>query len=555
VSSKRRTPPEAPSVKAAKRARTRAPAAAPVDAAPEPGPVAEADSLDGFRVRGKRPRKTSPPAVTVPVVEAAPLVEATPVVEPVPVVEAAVVEAAPVVEGPAPRPSKRARKASPPVVLAPPVEAPAAETPVTAEPTPAPPATPETEPLPVELESVALAEAALVEAALEAPALAEASPLPAVDALAPPVVESAPAPPPLALDPAAERAVMDAAIAAIEGARPRNLEMQLEALLFSTSSPLTEDELAAALLVSRDEAVRALRALERTLETRPSSIALWSRPKGGQPAYILDVKAPFRRDVAALAPPALRVALVETLALIALNQPVSQRRLVAERGGTVYEHVRELGELGYVQKQRKGINFYLKTTATFASEFGLPDEPELIRQALAKAAGLSGATSAITSNRVWMQGEPPPELQASMAEAQAVAAEAARVAAAAEEAEAARLAAEAAAAEAAAVAAAEAAAAAAATAAAEAAAREAQLAAEAEAAAKLAAEMAKAPAEDCLVAGAEATPLGKGKKKRRAVASSVANALAEAEATDAPAEAPDPLRDVLSGLGGSGLAW
>ncbi len=219
-------------------------------------------------------------------------------------------------------------------------------------------------------------------------------------------------PPPPPLDPAVEQAVMGAAIAAIEGARPRNLEMALEALLFSTNQPLTESELAAALGSSAEEVKCALASLEKTLSERPSSISLWSRAKNGQPAWILDVKAAFRRDVAALAPPALRVALVETLALIALNQPVSQRRLVSERGSTVYEHVRELTELGYVQRARRGINFYLKTTPEFANEFGLPNEPEAIRHALAKAAGLAGAPGAIASERVWMEGPAPAALQA-----------------------------------------------------------------------------------------------------------------------------------------------
>jgi chromosome segregation and condensation protein ScpB len=222
------------------------------------------------------------------------------------------------------------------------------------------------------------------------------------------------------LDPAVEAAVMTAAIAAIEGARPRNLEMALEALLFSTNQPLTEEELASALVCTVDDVKATLAGLEKTLADRASSISLWSRSKNGQPAWILDVKTAFRKDVAVLAPPALRVALVETLALIALNQPVSQRRLVSERGSTVYEHVKELMELGYVQKQRRGINFYLKTTPGFANEFGLPDEPNAIRQALAKAAGFAGTPGAVTSERVWVDGQAPSDVQANAEEAAAL---------------------------------------------------------------------------------------------------------------------------------------
>jgi len=217
---------------------------------------------------------------------------------------------------------------------------------------------------------------------------------------------------PKPLDPQVDQALMAAAIAGIQGARPRNLEMALEALLFSTNQPLTVGEIGKALEATPEEVTATLAALEKTLAERPSSIALWSRSKNGENGYILDVKAAFRKEVATLAPPALRVALVETLALIALNQPVSQRRLVAERGSTVYEHVKELTELGYVLKQRKGINFYLRTTPTFAGEFGLPDDPEAIRHALAKAAGLAGASGAITSPRVWIDHQAPNDLKA-----------------------------------------------------------------------------------------------------------------------------------------------
>jgi segregation and condensation protein B len=248
------------------------------------------------------------------------------------------------------------------------------------------------------------------------------------------------------LDPALQEAVMGAAIAAIEGARPRNIAMALEALLFSTNQPLTEGELAIALSAPIEEVKAALVTLEKTLAERASSISLWSRAKNGEAAYILDVKAAFRRDVAVLAPPALRVALVETLALIALNQPVSQRRLVSERGSTVYEHVKELMELGYITRQRRGINFYLKTTPGFANEFGLPNEPEAIRHALAKAAGLAGTPGAIASERVWIDGQAPASLQATAEEAAAIKRaeeEAAAKAAAEAEAEAKRLAEEA----------------------------------------------------------------------------------------------------------------
>jgi chromosome segregation and condensation protein ScpB len=358
---------------------------------------------------------------------------------------------------------------------------------------------------------------------------------------------------------------MNAVAAAIEGERPRNIAMQLEALLFSTNTPLTPNELAKAIGVTTDEVVAAIKALEASITERPTSISLWTRPKGGETAYILDVKTPYRRDVAVLAPPALRGALIETLALIALNQPIPQGRLVRERGSTVYEHVKELMELGYVSKQRKGINFFLRTTDSFAAEFGLKNEPEMIRQALARAAGLARDPGAVTSDRVWVDGTAPPAVQTSAIEAdQAAAAEEAARAQAEAAAKAAAEAEAAAKAEAEARAAAEAEAAAKAAAEAEAAraaaarAAEAEAAraaaAEAEAAARLAQEAARAPQEDCVVTGEEpirpsfadigGEPVDtNGKKKGRRAPAPKPNE-------------PDLIRDALEGFGfGTEVAW
>jgi segregation and condensation protein B len=196
----------------------------------------------------------------------------------------------------------------------------------------------------------------------------------------------------------------------------REREQQLEALLFSTHVPLTPAEIGKALGSPVEEVAAGIARLERALSERTSAVALFVREKNGERAFILDLKAAYRKDAAAVAPPMLKQAVTETLALIAINQPLSQSRLVRERGSTVYEHVKELMTRGLIQRQKKGRNFYLRTTDAFAGEFGLENDPELIRRALARAAGVERAPEVIGSPRVHL-GEADVSPEALVAEA------------------------------------------------------------------------------------------------------------------------------------------
>lgn len=202
---------------------------------------------------------------------------------------------------------------------------------------------------------------------------------------------------------------LNAIVAELRGGPSRDRDQQLEALLFSTQFPLTVTEIAQATGSTEQVVVGCLARLERALADRPTAMGLFVREKAGQRAFILDLKTAFRHDVAAVAPPLLKPAVTETLALIAINQPLPQARLVRERGSTVYEHVKELLDRGLIARSRKGRNFHLRTTDAFAAEFGLDNDPELIRRALARAAGIQGTPEVVGSARLHWDGVGTPE--------------------------------------------------------------------------------------------------------------------------------------------------
>ena len=211
------------------------------------------------------------------------------------------------------------------------------------------------------------------------------------EALLAEVVEAAPTGLGMLLESASRsRSLLDGVVTDLRRSE-RKLEQSLEALLVSTRVPLTADDIALKLGLPVDEVHAGIERLRAALDGR--ALGLFPREKNGQRAYVVDVRAAYRPDVASVAPPLLKPLVTETLALIAINQPIAQARLVRERGSTVYEHVKELLERGLVQRGKQGRSYTLRTTDAFAAEFGLPNDPDLIRQALARAAGALGDVS------------------------------------------------------------------------------------------------------------------------------------------------------------------
>jgi segregation and condensation protein B len=188
----------------------------------------------------------------------------------------------------------------------------------------------------------------------------------------------------------------------------RTPEQALEALLFSTHTPLNKDEIGQALGMDLFAVEASVMRLKRALEQRGAPLGVFIRSKDdgsgkklvGQEGYILDVRASYRQTMVTVGRPVLSQSLTETLALIALNQPIGQSRLVRERGSTVYEHVKDLQRRGWIVRVKKGRSYELRTTETFAAEFGLEDDVNLIKRALARTAGVHGEAELVGSSRV-----------------------------------------------------------------------------------------------------------------------------------------------------------
>lgn len=151
----------------------------------------------------------------------------------------------------------------------------------------------------------------------------------------------------------------------------------VEAALFSAGEPVSISALMEATGMSRQAVRNGLFTLQEQLAEGDTVLEVSSI--GGKWALQLKTKyGPFSQH---LAPADVPQHLLPTLALIAHEQPLKQAELKQLYGEKIYEHVRQLVELGLVDKRREGPGYLLSTTDTFPDYFGVDArDPEAIRK-------------------------------------------------------------------------------------------------------------------------------------------------------------------------------
>jgi len=88
--------------------------------------------------------------------------------------------------------------------------------------------------------------------------------------------------------------------------------------------------------------------------------------------FVLQLKAEYTPKVRRLAiRPLLSVGPLKTLSYIAYRQPVPQAQVVDVRGHHSYDHLKQLEELGLIERERAGRTKIIRTTEFFADYFGL----------------------------------------------------------------------------------------------------------------------------------------------------------------------------------------
>ncbi len=157
------------------------------------------------------------------------------------------------------------------------------------------------------------------------------------------------------------------------------LKSRIEAVLFTTAKALTAKEIGEILGYETETVEEAL--LDLIMDYASKNGALEIDDENG---YILQVKEEHMDIVEKLCPVELKPAVLRTLSVIALKEPIRQTALKNMRGSNAYEHVQELVEKGLVSKikDKNGRSYNLKTTPKFAEYFKLKGDTKALAKML-----------------------------------------------------------------------------------------------------------------------------------------------------------------------------
>ena len=159
----------------------------------------------------------------------------------------------------------------------------------------------------------------------------------------------------------------------------QELKSRIEAVLFTTAKALKVKEIADILGAENDAIEEALLELIMDYSSRDTALEI-----DDEDGYVLQVKMEHMDIVEKLCPVELKPAILKTLTVIALKEPIRQSHLKELRGSNAYEHVQELVEKGLISKHKdkNGRSFNLKTTPKFAEYFKLKGDAKALAKFL-----------------------------------------------------------------------------------------------------------------------------------------------------------------------------
>ena len=145
------------------------------------------------------------------------------------------------------------------------------------------------------------------------------------------------------------------------------LKSKIEAILFITSKAMQPIEIAELLGIEEEMAQEALLDLMFDYASREGALEI-----DDEDGYIIQVKAEHMDIVEKLCPVELSPAVIKTLTVIALKEPIRQSYLKEIRP-SAYEHIAELLQQGLISrsKDKNGRSFNIRTTKKFQEYFKL----------------------------------------------------------------------------------------------------------------------------------------------------------------------------------------
>jgi segregation and condensation protein B len=162
---------------------------------------------------------------------------------------------------------------------------------------------------------------------------------------------------------------------------PKEVLAKVEAALYASGRPLSvEDLIHVTGTTSERKATALAREVARTVNSAMLAVEVVEYPG---PRFAMQLKAQYTQTARRFATrPLLSRAALRTLSFIAFFQPISSAELVLRRGSTVYQHLKELEEVGFITGEREGRSRAYRTTNRFAEYFGLSTELTAMKRQL-----------------------------------------------------------------------------------------------------------------------------------------------------------------------------
>jgi segregation and condensation protein B len=149
------------------------------------------------------------------------------------------------------------------------------------------------------------------------------------------------------------------------------LKNQIEALLFSSGRKMTVEELKTHLSIGADDViVDALTALQKDYDDQNRAMMVVNEGD----LWKLAVREKHMNLARKINPNTeLTKSMMETLAVIAWKQPITQSEVISIRTNKAYEHISGMEKMGFLIKEKYGRTFMLKLTQKFFDYFDLRD--------------------------------------------------------------------------------------------------------------------------------------------------------------------------------------
>jgi segregation and condensation protein B len=171
-----------------------------------------------------------------------------------------------------------------------------------------------------------------------------------------------------------------------------SLSIILEAIMFTSGRSMSTGELSKIVDKLDEEVKVALSELQSRIKRRKDSALQLTEVSG---RWIFEVRPDLSPHLPESFRPDTPQKLLPAAALIAYHQPMAQSQLVEMLGQRAYEHVRELANLGLIDRRRDGLTRRLTTTRRFAEYFGCPEvDYRAVRSWFRSEATKAGLTSA-----------------------------------------------------------------------------------------------------------------------------------------------------------------